>query len=124
MIANPDFRTAKIMHCIFFDGHGPVPKGRTVIGNLYTNNWLLEVDHLTRRRPKTGAKGLRLLYDKARPHKTKQVQEKIESVGMVELEHLPYSTDLAPCEFYLIPKLKEYLILIAMQLSVRRYLAI
>ena len=75
MIANPDFRTAKIMYCVFFDGRGPVnqilvTKGRTVTGNFYTNNCLLEVEnHMTRRRPKTGAKGLRLLHDNARPHK-------------------------------------------------------
>ena len=36
MIANPDFRTAKIMYCIFFDGRGPVaqihvPKGKHVL---------------------------------------------------------------------------------------------
>ena len=40
MIANQDFRTAKIMYCIFFDRRGPVaqilvPKGRTVTGNFY-----------------------------------------------------------------------------------------
>ena len=28
---------------------------------------------------------------------------------MVELEHPPYSPDLVPCDFYLFPKLKEYL---------------
>ena len=99
MIAKPDFRTAKIMYSIFFDGRGPVaqilvPKGRTVTGNFYTNSCLLEVEHhLTRRRPKTGAKDLRLLHDNARPHKTKQVQEKITSMGMIELEHPPYSPD-------------------------------
>ena len=30
-------------------------------------------------------------------------------MGMVELEHPPYSPDLAPCDFYLFPKQKEYL---------------
>ena len=73
---------------------------QTVTGNFYTKNCLFEVEHhLTMRRSKTGAKGLRLLHDNARPHKTKQVQEKIASMGMVELEHPPYSPDLAPCDF-------------------------
>ena len=64
MIANPDFRTAKIMYCILFDGSGPVAqilahKGRTVTGNFYINNCILEAEHhLTRRRPNTGAKDL------------------------------------------------------------------
>ena len=52
---------------------------------------------------------MKLLHDNARPHKTKQVKAKIASMGMVELEHPPYSPDLAPCDFYLFPKLKEYL---------------
>ena len=38
-------------------------------------------------------------------HKTKQVKAKIASMGMIELEHPPYSPDLAPCDFYLFPKL-------------------
>ena len=103
------------MYCIFFDGRGPVaqilvPKGKTVTSNFYTNNCLLDVEHnLTRRKPKTGAKDLRLLHANACPHKTNQVQEKIASMGMVELEHPPYSPDLAPCDFCLFPKLKEYL---------------
>ena len=105
MIAKPDSRTAKIMYCIFFGGRVAqilVPKGRTVTDNFYTNNCPFEVEHqLTRRRPKTGPKGLRLLHDNARPHKTKQVLDKIASMGMVELEHPPYSPDLAPCDFYL-----------------------
>ena len=76
-------------------------KGKTVTGDFYTNSCLLEVEHhLTRRRPKAGAKGIRLLHDNARPHKTMQVQEKITSMGMIELEHPPYSPDLAPCDFY------------------------
>ena len=105
MIAKPNIRTAKIMYCIFIYGRRPVaqilvPKGRTVTGNFYTNNFLLEVEHhLTWRRPKTGAKGLRLLHDNARPHKTKQVLDKIANMGMVELEHPPFSPDLAPCDF-------------------------
>ena len=76
-------------------------KGKTVTCDFYTNSCLLEVEHhLTRRRPKAGAKGIRLLHDNARPHKTMQVQEKITSMGMIELEHPPYSPDLAPCDFY------------------------
>ena len=115
MIPRPDFRSSKVMYCIFFDGYGPVaqiivPKGQTITGNFYTSQCLREFEQiLFKRRPSTGAKGLKLLHDNARPHKTKQVKAKIASMGMVELEHPPYSPDLAPCDFYLFPKLKEYL---------------
>ena len=61
------------------------------------------------RKPRTGAKGLRLLHDNARPHNTKQVKSKIAGMGMVELEHPPYSPDLPLCDFYLFPKLNKYL---------------
>ena len=103
------------MYSVFFDAHGPiaqmiVPKGQTVTGNFYANRCLSEVDkQLFMRRPRTGVKVLRLLHDNARPLKTKQVKPKIAGMGMVELEHTPCSPDLAPCDFYLFPKLKEYL---------------
>ncbi|KAI6648133.1 Transposase [Oopsacas minuta] len=87
-----------------------IPKGQTVTGSFYTSNCLGAVgENLSKRRKRTGAKGLRLLHDNARPHKTKQVKEKILRMGITELEHPPYSPDLAPCDFYLFPKLKEYL---------------
>ena len=49
MIAKPVFRSAKRMFYIFFDERGPlpqilVPKGRTVTGNFYTDNCLLQVE--------------------------------------------------------------------------------
>ena len=133
MIAKRDFRSAKIMYCIFFNGRGPVaqilvPKGKTVTGNFYTNNCLLDVEnHLTRRIPKTEAKGIRLLHDNARPHKTKHVQKKIASMGMVKLEHPPYSPDLARTTIIYSQSLRNTClvdILIATQLSVRRYFSI
>ena len=99
------------MYFIFFDGYGKVaqiivPKGQTITGNFYTNQCLREVEQP---RPSTRTKWLKLLHNNARPHKTKQVKAKIASMGMVELEHPPYSPDLAPCDFYLFPKLKEYI---------------
>ncbi|KAI6649950.1 Transposase [Oopsacas minuta] len=103
------------MYCIFFDAHGPVaqviiPKGQTATGSFYTSNCLGAVEEsLLKRRKRTGAKELRLLHDNSHPHKTKQVKENILRKGMIELEYPPYSPDLAPCDFYLFPKLKEYL---------------
>ena len=74
------------------------------------NECLSEVEKFYHnRRPKTGTRGLRLLHDNARPHKTKLVREKLESMRVVELDHPPYSPDLAPYEFWLFPKLKKHL---------------
>ncbi|KAI6658791.1 Transposase [Oopsacas minuta] len=71
---------------------------------------LAEVKNSTKnRRPRTGTRGLRILHDNDRPHKTKLVREKLEAMKIVELDHPPYSPDLAPCDFWLFLKLKKHL---------------
>ena len=107
MISQNDFRNPKVMYCIFFDSSGPVcqicvPKDTTITGSFYLNDCLFEVEKFYHdRRPRTGTRGLRLLHNSARPHKTKLVREKLESVKVVELDHPPYSPDLAPCDLAL-----------------------
>jgi hypothetical protein len=50
-----------------------------------------------------------LHHDKARPHTSVQRQEAIEDLQFTILQFLPYSPDLAPCDFHSFPKLKEQL---------------
>ena len=115
MIPRHDFRDPKVMYCIFFDSSGPVcqicvPKYQTITGSFYINQCLSEVEKFYHnRRPRTGTRGLRILHDNARPHKTKLVREKSDALKIVELGHPPYSPDLAPCDFWLFPKLKKHL---------------
>ncbi|KAI6646924.1 Transposase [Oopsacas minuta] len=103
------------MYTIFFDAHGPVcqictPKGQTVTGHFYATVVLPEIEkHYIERRPATGLRGIKILHDNARPHKSKEVKEKIASIGLEELEHPPYSPDLAPCDFWLFDGLKKHL---------------
>ena len=114
-LQNPDFRDQKVLYSIFFDAHGPVaqiiiPKGSTITGDFYVNSCLSEVEkHEWERRPKSGTRGLRLLHDNARPHKTKLVKEELDRMRVIELDHPAYSPDLAPCDFWLFAKLKKYL---------------
>ena len=109
----PDFRDQKVLYSIFFDAHGPVaqiivPKGKTITGDFYVNNCLSEVEkHYWERRPKSGLRGMRLLHDNARPHKAKLVKSELDRMRVVELDHPPYSPDLAPCDFWLFAKLKK-----------------
>ncbi|GFT30474.1 histone-lysine N-methyltransferase SETMAR [Trichonephila clavipes] len=42
-----------------------------------------------------------------RPHKAKCVRQLLRRWGWEELEHPPYSPDIFPCDFDLIPKIKE-----------------
>ncbi|KAI6647706.1 Transposase [Oopsacas minuta] len=81
MMPLPNFRSSMIMYCIFLMHMALVAqviiaKGQTVTGSFYASNCLGVVEEsLLKRRKRTGAKGLRLLHDNARTHKTKQVKE-------------------------------------------------
>ncbi|GFT28417.1 histone-lysine N-methyltransferase SETMAR [Trichonephila clavipes] len=46
------------------------------------------------------------LYDNARSHKAESVLQLIRRWGWGDLEHLPYSPDISPCDFDLIPQIK------------------
>ena len=59
--------------------------------------------------PKTGLKYVRLLHDNAPAHKARIVTEFLESEKVTLLPHPPYSPDLAPCDYFLCPKLKYHL---------------
>ena len=95
MIPRHHFRNPKVMYCIFFDSYGPVcqicvPKNTTITGSFYMSECLSEVEKFYHnRRRRTGTRGLRLLYDNARPHKTKLVREKLESLRVVEQDPPP-----------------------------------
>jgi histone-lysine N-methyltransferase SETMAR len=50
-----------------------------------------------------------LHQDNAPSHTASGALETVKNLGFELLEHAPYSPDLAPCDFYLFPKLKEAL---------------
>ncbi|KAI6655509.1 hypothetical protein LOD99_2008 [Oopsacas minuta] len=82
----------------------------TLTGQFYADVVLPEVEkHYLKRRPKTGTRGLKILHDNARPHKSLAVRQKIKDMGMHEVPHPPYSPDIAPCDFWLFRKLKDNL---------------
>ncbi|EZA53809.1 Histone-lysine N-methyltransferase SETMAR, partial [Ooceraea biroi] len=47
-----------------------------------------------------------LLHDNALSHKTIAVRQFVGKKGIVMLDRPPYSPDLAPCDYFLFPKLK------------------
>ena len=113
--ARPDRFGRKVLYSIFFDAHGSVaqicvPKGQRVTGEFYAYSCIAAVkQHYKERRPRTICKGLRILHDNARPHKTRLVKDTLESLGIVELQHPPHSPDLSPCDFWLFNNLKSHL---------------
>ena len=111
----PDPWAPEVIYTIFFDAHDPVcqicsPRGKTVTGNFYSTVVLPAVEkHYLECRPDTVIKDIKLLHDNARSNKSMQVKEKLTSMSLVELDHPPYSPDLAPCHFWLFDALKNHL---------------
>ena len=62
-----------------------------------------------KRRPATGFKHVGLLHDNAPAHTSAIVTAFLKKEKVTVLPHSPYSPDLAPCDFFLFPKLKTFL---------------
>ena len=59
-------------------------------GEFYAENCLREVEKFYKKRlPGTGAWGIKLLHDNARPHILKIVRETIEDIGFEVIDHPP-----------------------------------
>ena len=114
-IAKRTMSVRKVMYAIFFTNQGPaiqiaVPKGKSVNSKFYRGVVLKKLKkYFKRRRPATGLSGVRLLHDNASSHKAAIVRDFLRQEKVVELPHPPYSPDLAPCDYFLFPRLKKYL---------------
>ena len=100
------------MVAAFFCNTGPVAivpleDRRTVNADWYINNCLPKAfEAWSSRRPKAGIRGL-LHHDNASVHTAAKTLDFLDE-NSVELEsHPPYSPDLAPCDFFLFPTIKE-----------------
>ena len=63
--------------------------------------WPVIEQELKKKRRKRGSQGIFLHFDNSPIHKSKQSLQKIEELGLILLEHPPYSPDIAPCDFWL-----------------------
>ncbi|KAI6659985.1 Transposase [Oopsacas minuta] len=108
----PDFRKPKIMYPIFFSSHGivlqlPCESGKAVTATFFTEQVLPNlIKNIEKYRPKTGTRGMKILIDNASSHTGKLTKNFLDVEGLELLPHPPY---LAPCDFWLFPKLKIYL---------------
>lgn len=106
---------AKTMFCIFFRSTGVVQityceKGVTIDNQRYINDCLSPmIQEVESQRPVYGVRDMYLLHDNARPHVHVNVRNFLESKGLKEIDHPPYSPDLAPCDFWLFDYIKERL---------------
>ncbi len=59
------------------------------------------------RRNAAGERSFFLLHDNASPHTADDTVELLQQSGIPLLDHPPYSPDLAPCDYFLFPRLKN-----------------
>ena len=115
IIAKRSLSTKKVLYAIFFSGEGvaikvPVKKGKGITGKYYKDVVLKKLKkYYQKRRPATGFKHVRLLHDNAPAHTSAIVTAFLKKEKVTVLPHPPYSPDLAPCDFFLFPKLKAFL---------------
>lgn len=105
----------KTMLICFFDARGVVhrefvPEGQTVNQDFYIQVLRRLREAVRRKRPALWESGdWWLHHDNAPAHKALRVKQFLAKNGMTLLPHPPYSPDLAPCDFFLFPKMKKEL---------------
>lgn len=103
----------KLMLIVFFDVRGIVhmeflPQGTTVNQHVYREvlrRLLRSVRE--KRRELWGANSWLLHHDNAPAHNALSIRQFLAERNVTVLDQPPYSPDLAPCDFFLFPKLKE-----------------
>jgi len=102
----------KIMIIKFFDVKGIVhkkfvPTSQTVNSGFYCDVLRRLRENVQRRRPKLRQEQTWLLHhDKAPSHTSVLTQQFLAKNNMVVIPHPTYSPDLAPCDFFLFPKIE------------------
>lgn len=103
----------KSMMIIFFDIEGVVhkeflPHGETVNGKFYCEVLKRLRESIRRKRPdKWLSNDWFLHHDNAPSHTALVVRQFLASKNITVIPHPPYSPDLAPCDYFLFPKLKS-----------------
>lgn len=105
----------KTLLIVFFDYKGIVhheyaPSGQTVNKEYYIEVLRRLRDAIRRRRPDLHASGQwQLHHDNAPAHSAQLVQQFLAKHNIPQVRQPPYSPDLAPCDFFLFPKIKSHL---------------
>jgi hypothetical protein len=85
-----------------------IPEGATVNKHRYKEILCRLRDSIRRKRSKLWCrKNWLLLYKNAPAHRSVLVQEELAKQQVTVLPHLPYSPDLAPCNFFFLSPLER-----------------
>lgn len=101
----------KVMLTLFWDSRGWIhvdwlPPKETITGEYYANVLSsLRASIVSKRRGKW-SKGVLLLHDNAPVHKCHVGQQALQDCKFEQLDHPPYSPDLAPSDFHVFRKMK------------------
>lgn len=88
----------------------PLKKGQTVTAKWYTEDCLpIVFKNLLEHRKNEELRRYFLHHDNAPAHTAEITSNFIASSGIEEIRPAPYSPDLAPCDFWLFPKIKKNL---------------
>ena len=105
----------KVLLTVFFDYNGIVhyeflPTGRTVNKEYYLEVLRRLREKIRQKRPDLWAeKSWILHHDNAPAHASLLIRSFLAKNGTIVLQQPPYSPDLAPCDFFLFPKMKRTL---------------
>jgi len=97
---------------VFFEIRGIVhnefvPEGQTVNAQFYCSVLRRLRNDIRRKRPELWRAGKWLLHDDNAPsHRALATREFLTHNNVTTFSHPPYSPDLAPCDFFLFPKMK------------------
>ena len=102
------------MFCLFFKSTRPVlihkvDKGKTIDHNYYIDNGLVHVINEIRQKEKSSRTKYKMPHDNGSPHAHRDLVDYLTEVGIEIIPHLPYSPDLAPCDFWLNDYIKNKL---------------
>jgi histone-lysine N-methyltransferase SETMAR len=104
----------KLMMTVFWDQQGILlldylPRGQKMNGQYYATLMSRLREAIKKNRRGLLSHGVLLLHDNAPVHKSKVAQVAIREAGFEELNHPPYSPDIAPSDFYLFSHFKRYM---------------
>lgn len=104
----------KIMATIFWDCEGILlidylKKGSTITGEYYASLLHRLRDSIKIKRRGKLTRGVLLLHDNAPVHKSRHARAAVADCSFEEIEHPPYSPDLAPSDYFLFSNLKKYI---------------
>ena len=102
------------MATVFWDSRGIIftdslEKGRTITGQYYADLLGRFDAELMRKQPHLTQKKVPFHHDNTPAHSSAIATAKLVELRYELLPHPPYSSDLAPCDFFLFPNLKKWL---------------